>query len=75
VTITRYIMYPAATITGASLPEVSTGDVLRAMEALGAKELPRNMTFEWTELSFLQKQASKIGQFPMSLTDPRVTAS
>src|SRR5947207_4456690 len=55
-------MCPAATITGASLPEVSTGDVLRTMEALAAKELPRNMTYEWTELSYLQKQASKFGQ-------------
>jgi len=63
VTITRYNMYPAATITGASLPEISTGDVLRTMEALATKELPRNMTSEWTELSFLQKQASKIRQF------------
>src|SRR5262249_15426194 len=50
VTITRYNMFPAATITGASLPEVSTGDVLRTMEALAAKELPRNMTYEWMEL-------------------------
>src|SRR2546429_3952231 len=32
VTITRYNMFPAATITGASLPGVSTGDVLHAME-------------------------------------------
>ncbi len=63
VTITRYNMFPAATITGASLPEVSTGDVLRTMEALAQKGLPRNMTYEWTELSFLQKQASKVEQF------------
>src|SRR5947207_3423254 len=56
-------MCPAATITGASLPEVSTGDVLRTMEALAAKELPRNMTYEWTELSLLQKQAGKVEQF------------
>jgi multidrug efflux pump len=62
VTITRYNMFPAATITGASLPGVSTGDVLRTMESLAEKELPRNMAVEWTELSFLQKQASKIEQ-------------
>jgi multidrug efflux pump len=62
-TVTRYNMFPAATITGASLPGVSTGDVLRAMETLSDKELPRNMTSEWTELSFLQKQSSKIEQF------------
>jgi multidrug efflux pump len=56
-------MFPAATLTGASLPGVSTGDVLRTMENLSDKELPRNMASEWTELSFLQKQASKIERF------------
>jgi multidrug efflux pump len=62
VQITRYNMFPAAPISGASLPGVSTGDVLRTMEALAEKELPRSMTYEWTELSYLQKQASKIEQ-------------
>ena len=63
VTITRYNMFPAATITGASLPGVSTGEVLRTMESLSAKELPRSMAYEWTELSYLQKQAGKAEQF------------
>jgi multidrug efflux pump len=63
VTITRYNMFPAATITGSWQPGTSTGDVLRTMEALAEKELPRNMTYEWTELSYLQKQASKVDQF------------
>ena len=63
VTITRYNMFPAATITGASLPGVSTGEVLQTMERLSAKELPRSMAYEWTELSYLQKQAGKAEQF------------
>ena len=63
VTITRYNMFPAATITGASLPGTSTGDILRTMEGLSDKELPRNMTSEWTELSYLQKQSSKVERF------------
>src|SRR5207247_6949941 len=63
VQITRYNMFPAAAITGASLPGVSDGDVLAMMEGLAAKELPRNMASEWTELSFLQKQSSKVEQF------------
>ncbi|HEV3261514.1 MAG TPA: efflux RND transporter permease subunit, partial [Gemmataceae bacterium] len=62
VQITRYNMFPAAAITGASLPGVSTGDVLATMEKL-SQELPRNMISEWTELSFLQKQSSKVEQF------------
>jgi multidrug efflux pump len=59
VTITRYNMFPAATINGTSRPEVSTGDVLATMEKL-AEELPRNMRTEWTELSYLQKLSGKI---------------
>jgi multidrug efflux pump len=63
VTITRYNMFPAATISGSWDPSISTGDVLRTMESLADKELPRSMTYEWTELSYLQKQSSKIEQF------------
>ncbi|HEY1376324.1 MAG TPA: efflux RND transporter permease subunit, partial [Gemmataceae bacterium] len=62
VQITRYNMFPAAAITGASLPGVSTGDVLAGMEKL-AEGLPRNMSAEWTELSYLQKQAGRVEQF------------
>src|SRR4029077_16264732 len=53
----------AATITGASRPGVSTGDVLATMETLADRELPHSMTYEWTELSYLQKQSSKIESF------------
>ncbi len=63
VTITRYNMFPAATVTGSWQPGISTGDVLRTMEGLSDQELPRNMTYEWTELSYLQKQSSKVEQF------------
>ncbi len=63
VTITRYNMFPAAAIYGASLPGVSTGDVLATMEGLADKELPRSMTYEWSDLSYLQKQSSKIAEF------------
>ncbi|HZZ72311.1 MAG TPA: efflux RND transporter permease subunit, partial [Pirellulales bacterium] len=62
-TVTRYNSYPAAPINGASLPSLSTGEVLSKMEQIADKTLPRNMTYEWTELAYLQKQASKINQF------------
>jgi multidrug efflux pump len=62
VQITRYNMYPAAPINGASLPGVSTGEVIGTMENL-SKNLPRSMAIEWTELSYLQKQAGKFEQF------------
>src|SRR5438876_2862140 len=63
VQITRYNMFPAAPIAGASLPDVSTGDVLATMERLADQELSKNMTSEWTELSYLQKQASTVEEF------------
>src|SRR5437763_12472499 len=59
VQVTRYNMFPAAAITGASLPGTSTGDALATMEKL-AQDLPRNMTTEWTELSYLQKLSGKV---------------
>jgi multidrug efflux pump len=62
VQIVRYNMFPAAPVSGASLPGVSTGEVLATMETL-TQRLPRNMTAEWTELSYLQKQSSQIEQF------------
>jgi multidrug efflux pump len=62
-TVTRYNMFPAAPITGASLPDMSTGEVIRTMEGLADKELPRSMNYEWSELSYLQKQAGKIERF------------
>ena len=62
-TVTRYNMFPAATVTGSWQPGVSTGDVLRTMENLADRELPRSMTYEWTELSLLQKQSGKVEQF------------
>lgn len=62
-TVTRYNMFPAATINGASRPELSTGEVLNTMERLANQELPRSMTYEWTELSYLQKQSGKVESF------------
>jgi multidrug efflux pump len=62
-TVTRYNMFPAAPITGVLRPGASTGDVLQEMEALADKNLPLSMSYEWTELSYLQKQANKIEAF------------
>src|SRR5207248_2108704 len=62
-TVTRYNMYPAATISGASLPGMSAGEVMATMERLADAELPRSMSYEWTELSYLQKQAGKLEEF------------
>jgi multidrug efflux pump len=63
VQITRYNMFPAAAINGASLPGVSTGEVLATMQRLADRDLPRNMSYEWSELSYLQKSSARIEVF------------
>jgi len=63
VTITRYNMFPAR-YDHRRL--AARGQHRRRPPNDGdssAEELPRSMTTEWTELSYLQKQASKADQF------------
>ncbi|GMU84487.1 MAG: hypothetical protein AMXMBFR47_43560 [Planctomycetota bacterium] len=69
VQVTRYNMFPAAAVTGTPLPGTSMGDALEAMERL-ARDLPRNMATEWTEVSYLQKEAGKLEQFRDLLKNP-----
>jgi multidrug efflux pump len=52
--ITRYNMYPAASINGASVPGMSSGQVIAKIEQLADKQLPGSMGYEWTDLMFLQ---------------------
>jgi multidrug efflux pump len=52
--ITRYNMYPAASINGASLPGLSSGEVIAKIEQLADQHLPSSMGFEWTDLMYLQ---------------------
>ncbi len=53
--ITRYNLYPAATVNGAPAPRISTAEGINAVDKLCAAELPGAMAHEWTELAFLQK--------------------
>ncbi len=52
--ITRYNMHTAAALNGASLPGVSSGTVISRIGGLAKAELPKSMTYEWTELTYLQ---------------------
>jgi multidrug efflux pump len=54
VMVTRYNLYPAAAISGNSLPGVSSGTVIKTMDRLAESNLPQSMTAEWTELTLLQ---------------------
>ncbi|HEY5315835.1 MAG TPA: multidrug efflux RND transporter permease subunit [Pirellulales bacterium] len=55
--LTRYNMYPAASINGMAAPGTSSNQAIDAMERLARQHLPRNMSFEWTDMSYLELQA------------------
>jgi multidrug efflux pump len=54
VMVTRYNLYPAAAVSGNSLPGVSSGTVIHTMDSLSEQVLPQSMKAEWTELTLLQ---------------------
>ncbi|MGC1404023.1 MAG: efflux RND transporter permease subunit, partial [Thermodesulfobacteriota bacterium] len=54
--ITRYNLYPAATIFGTTAPGFSSGQALTLMENLAEKNLPRGMGYEWTATSYQEKR-------------------
>ena len=53
--ITRYNLYPAATITGVPMPRFSSGEAVSFMEQTAANILPQGMDYEWTGLSYQEK--------------------
>jgi multidrug efflux pump len=52
--VNRYKLYPAAEISGSTVPGVSSGQAIGIMESLAASELPDTLGFEWTELTYQQ---------------------
>jgi hydrophobe/amphiphile efflux-1 (HAE1) family protein len=59
--ISRYNMYPTATITGSNAPGFSSGQAMEAMEAVAERVLPDSMGSEWTGMSFQEKNAGNPG--------------
>ena len=58
--LTRYNMYPAAAVNGATRSDLSSGQAIELMERLTKEELP-NMAFEWTDMSYLEVIAGGTG--------------
>jgi multidrug efflux pump len=54
---TRYNMYPAAPLNGNAAIGVSSGQAIATVQELARDVLPSSMTFEWTELAYLEIQA------------------
>ena len=55
--LSRYNMSPAASINGSAAPGVSSGRAIEVLEQIAKAELPKAMSFEWTELAFLELEA------------------
>jgi HAE1 family hydrophobic/amphiphilic exporter-1 len=66
-TILRYNLYPTASITGSSAPGFSSGQALNLMEQLANEKMPTSMGFEWTGMSFQEKQVGSEAIFIFAL--------
>jgi HAE1 family hydrophobic/amphiphilic exporter-1 len=66
--ITRYNLYPAATITGIPVPKFSSGQALSFMEQTAATTLPQGMDYEWTGLSYQEKLIGNQAYFIFALS-------
>src|SRR6185312_14028545 len=52
----RYNLYPAAEVQGVAAPSVASGSALQRMEELAHQVLPHGIGFEWTDLSYQERQ-------------------
>jgi hydrophobe/amphiphile efflux-1 (HAE1) family protein len=56
--ISRYNLFPAASINGQAAPGASSSQGLNQMQSLAARVLPQGFSFEWTGLAFHEQQAA-----------------
>jgi multidrug efflux pump len=66
---TRFNVYRAAQVTGAAAPGYSSGQAMAALEQVARDTLPSNMGYDWSDLSYQEKQASgtTLSYFALSL--------
>jgi HAE1 family hydrophobic/amphiphilic exporter-1 len=54
----RFNLFRAAQVTGSAAPGFSSGQAMAALEEVAAKTLPREMGYDWSDLSYQEKKAS-----------------
>jgi HAE1 family hydrophobic/amphiphilic exporter-1 len=52
----RFNVYRAAQVTGAAAPGYSSGQALDALEAVAKETLPREMSYDWSDLSYQERK-------------------
>ncbi|MBR0661590.1 efflux RND transporter permease subunit [Neoroseomonas oryzicola] len=53
--VTLYNLYASSTIVGSPAPGYSSGQAMEAMERVAREVLPRDVSFEWTAMSYQEK--------------------
>ena len=66
--LTRYNMYPAAAIQGNTATGISTGQAITMMEDLARREFPDSVSFEWTEIAYIERMAANTGMVVFGLS-------
>jgi HAE1 family hydrophobic/amphiphilic exporter-1 len=56
--ISRFQMYPSASINGSAARGVSSGEALNLMEELATSRLPPGFGYAWTGMSYQERQAA-----------------
>jgi multidrug efflux pump len=65
--LTRYNMYPAAAINGNAGPGVSSRQAIDLMQDLADRELPKGMTYEWTDMAYQELAAGNTAMWIFAL--------
>jgi multidrug efflux pump len=60
-------MYPAAAINGQIAPSTSSGQAIKLMENIADRKLPHEMTYQWTELMYMQLLAGNTAIYVFGL--------
>lgn len=55
--VVRYNLFPAADISGDTVPGYSSGQAIARMEALAERTLPPGFGYEWTDIAYQQQAA------------------
>jgi hydrophobic/amphiphilic exporter-1 (mainly G- bacteria), HAE1 family len=66
--VTRYNLYPAASLFGSATKGSSSGQALGRMEQLAAGTLPAGMAYDWTSTSYQEKKVGNEAYFIYALS-------
>jgi HAE1 family hydrophobic/amphiphilic exporter-1 len=66
--ITRYNLYPSASIVGNAAPGFSSGQAVEAMERVASANLPQGVGFDWTGLAYQEKLIGNQAYFIFALS-------